>query len=220
MMRIITSPGGLPISVIVPLSTRRMAFFEQFTQPLIEANNTAEIIIDVSNDTASAKRNRAFAVSTQPFVFTCDDDCLLPATHLKTLYTELTAHPEAGYVYTGFYRVPVWQVEKKGFFVQPPPQAVNLVQTIDFDAAKLRRENYISPMALIRRQCWTNYDEQFVMLDDYDFYLSLLAAGITGRAVHSSLFYAFFIDEGTTARAGSDGIRKALVQVRKKHKIT
>ena len=70
---------GLPISVIVPLSKNRRSFFENFVLPLIEANNPVEIIVNDDEGRAPKKRNDGFKKSTQPFLFFCDDDILLPA---------------------------------------------------------------------------------------------------------------------------------------------
>lgn len=82
MIKVDKIDDGLPISVIVPLSKNRRDFFETMTLPLIEANDVNEIIVNDDEGRAPKKRNAGFKKSTQPFIFFCDDDILLPTRRL------------------------------------------------------------------------------------------------------------------------------------------
>ena len=103
-----TVDDGLPISVIVPLSKTRKDFFENMVLPMLEANNPNEIIVNDNDGFAPEKRNQGFDKSTQPYVFFCDDDIVLPANYLETLLKRLQLEHKSshiGYSYTGYYGV-------------------------------------------------------------------------------------------------------------------
>ena len=85
--------GILPVSIIVPLAKKRREFFNNLVLPLLEANMTAEIIINDDEGSAPKKRNDGFKKSTQPFLFFCDDDIILPANYIRSLYDVLKKNP-------------------------------------------------------------------------------------------------------------------------------
>lgn len=192
MIKIIKNPDGLPISVIVPLQEKRLNFFYEFALPLIEANNPSEIIINLNEGNAAKKRNEGFRISSSPYVFCCDDDILLPKTYLNGLYEALRDDNGAGYAYTGYV----------GIVLHPathPIKSNYRIGTKDFDAELLKNQNYISSMSLMKRGVFPMFDETLPQHDDYNMYLKLLSQGVKGKAVHSSEFLAFYIDEGITS---------------------
>ena len=215
MIDIIEYDEGLPISVIVPLSKERRNFFDGWVFPLLEANQPMEIIINDNDGFAPKKRNDGFVKSTQPFVFFCDDDILLPSYHLKNLYDELQkqlfrSDKKIGYTYSGY----------KGIVMYPNshPMKGNFdIQTIPFNGNRLKQGNFISTMSLISREIFPGFDENLKRLQDYDLWLTLLNDGIEGKEVYNNEFFAYYLDEGITANSNSE--KEALIAIINKHKI-
>jgi len=206
-----TVNDGLPISVIVPLSKSRKDFFDNMVLPMLEANNPNEIIINDNEGYAPEKRNQGFDKSTQPYVFFCDDDIVLPANYLKKLYDRLLLEhktTEIGYSYTGYYGVVLHPESHpfKGNFRTP---------STPFNADALRRGNYISTMSLMKRSVFPGFDENLSRFQDWDMYLTMLKNGIRGVMVSDVFFWAYYLDVGITSNNNSLG--DALQKIRAKH---
>jgi glycosyltransferase involved in cell wall biosynthesis len=198
-----------PISVIVPLSEERKNFFYNFTLPLIKANGPNEIIVIDGKGSAPNKRNDGFKKSTQPTVFFCDDDILLPANYLARLVEALNNNLDKGYAYSGYHGI-VMHPDKhqmKGNFE---------IKSQKFDAAALKKDNYISTMSLIRREVFPGFDESLERLQDWDLFLTMLGNGVEGVYVPEK-FYAFYLDEGITGNEIS--YETAKETVKKKHRL-
>lgn len=202
---------GLPITVIIPLSKKREKFFYNITLPLIEANNPKEIIINDNPQRQGKKRNDCLDKATQPYVFFCDDDIILPANLLEDMYNVLIKQPSnVGYVYCGY----------KGIVLHPQthPMKGNFeIPTRHFDANSLRRGNYISPMSLFVKDKLVKYDETLTRLEDWDLYLMLLDNGVIGKEMMNEMFYAFYLDEGTTSNNNDE--RSQMLKIIQKHNI-
>lgn len=200
---------GLPISVIIPLSKNRRNFFNNHVLPMIEANNPIEIIINDNDGSAPKKRNDGFLKSTQPYIFFCDDDIILPANYLQTLYNTLINEKEnIGYAYTGYY----------GIVLHPnshPMKGNFEIPSIPFNSDILKTGNYISTMSLINRKHFPMFDEKIKRLQDWDIFLTMLNNGIVGVLVNKLKFYAYYNDEGITSDSNSEV--DAILTIRKKH---
>jgi glycosyltransferase involved in cell wall biosynthesis len=206
-----TVDDGLPISVIVPLSKTRKDFFENMVLPMLEANNPNEIIVNDNDGSAPKKRNQGFDKSTQPYVFFCDDDIVLPANYLKTLYDKLLHEhksPHIGYSYTGYYGVVLHPETHpfRGNFRTP---------STPFNADALRKGNYVSTMSLMKREVFPRFDENLQRFQDWDMYLTMLKKGVYGVMVDKIFFWAYYLDTGITSNNNSLG--DALQKIRNKH---
>lgn len=188
---------GLPISVIVPLSKNRRTFFYNMVLPLIEANNPNEIIIVDDKGSAPKKRNDGFKKSTQPYIFFCDDDVLLPSNLLEKFFNELKSlenegFKEYGYIYCGY----------KGIVLHPEshPMKGNFeIKSQEFDGEKLKRGNYISTMSLINKKHFPMFDEKLRRFQDWDLYLNMyINKKIKGKFIEDIVFYAYYLDRGIT----------------------
>lgn len=212
MIDVIKYDDGLPISVIVPTTkdSLRKEFFENFVFPQIEANEPIEIIVNDDLGGAPKKRNDGFNKSTQPFVFFCDNDILLPKTHLKKLYDALIKNPNAAYAYSGYVGV---VIDTKNH----PLKQNYAIPTIPFNAERLKAGNYISTMSLIRREAFPMFDENLKRLQDWDIYLTMLKRGFKGIAVSNNEFYAYYLDSGITSNNNSEF--DAINAIMKKHKL-
>jgi hypothetical protein len=212
MIDIITYDDGLPISVIIPHTKDKIRddFFRNFTLPLIEANQPIEIIINDDFGLAPKKRNAGFLKSTQPFVFFCDNDILLPSNHLEKLLEILKKNPDKAYAYSGYKGIVLDNTNHplKGNFQIP---------TIPFNSNRLKQGNYISTMSLIRREKFPMFDESIKRLQDYDLWLTMLERGDEGVAVFDNEFFAYYLDSGITSNSNSEV--DAINIIKRKHNI-
>ncbi len=207
--------NGLPISVIVPLSKQRKNFFENYTLPLIEANNPNEIIINNDFGSAPIKRNNGFKKSTQEYIFFCDDDILLPANYLETLLNALKTEQlkndvKYGYAYTGYY----------GIVLHPESHPMHgnfQIKGIEFDSYRLKEGNYISTMSLLNRKYFYGFDKKLKRLQDWDLWLTLLEKEIYGIYVPIDGFFAYYLDNGITSNQNNE--ISAINAIRKKHNL-
>ena len=206
-----TVNDGLPISVIVPLSKTRRDFFNNMVLPMLEANNPNEIIVNDNVGGAPKKRNDGFDKSTQPYVFFCDDDIVLPANYLQTLFDRLKLEHKSnhiGYSYTGYYGVVLHPETHpfRGNFRTP---------STPFNPTALKQGNYISTMSLMKREVFPRFDETLTRFQDWDMYLTLLEQGIHGVMASDVFFWAYYLDAGITSNNNSLG--DALQKIRNKH---
>jgi glycosyltransferase involved in cell wall biosynthesis len=202
----------LPISVIVPMSEKRNHFFYNFVYPLLEANRPAEIIVNSDFGGAPKKRNVGFDMSTQEFIFFCDDDILMPKGYLEKLYNLLKANPTKAYAYTGYH----------GIVMHPethPMRGNFQIPSIPFNGERLKQGNYISTMSLIRREAFPRFDESLKRLQDWDLWLTMLGKGHEGIMLSGveNMYHAYYLDEGITSNGNNE--REALMTVMKKHKF-
>lgn len=208
MIKVDKVEEGLPVSVIVPLSKSRKDFFYNMVLPLIEANDVIEIIINDDDGSAPKKRNDGFKKSTQPFVFFCDDDILLPANYIKLLYDSLLKNPKVSFSYTGY----------QGIVLNPnthPMHGNFQIPSKPFNPHILKGMNYISTMSLIRRDDFPMFDEKLTRLQDWDIWLTIVKNGGSGILVPNLKFYAFYLDEGITSKSNDSG----LTAIRRKHSL-
>ncbi len=212
MIDVIEYEDGLPISVIVPLSKRRRWFFDKFVFPLLEANMPSEIIINDNDGGAPLKRNQGYDKSTQPYVFFCDDDILLPSDLLAQLHVLLSHNPDKGYAYTGYH----------GIVLHPDKHPIGRnfqIPSIPFNAANLKRGNYISTMSLIDRSKFPRFDESLKRLQDWDVWLTMLKNGHEGILLpdDKNMYMAYYLDEGITSNSNNEN--DALMTLMKKHNL-
>jgi len=129
-------------------------------------------LIDQENRGGNAARNRGFDASRGGFVIFCDADIVMRPDMLAKMLAALREHPEASYAYSSF------KFGWKAFHLWP------------FDAAKLRRMNYIHTTSLLRREHFPRFDEKIRRLQDWDLWLTMLEQGHTGVWIPERLFRA------------------------------
>jgi len=212
MINVIEYDEGLPISVIIPTSKDKIRkdFFENYVLPLIDANQPREIIINDDLGGAPKKRNDGFKKSTQPFVFFCDNDIILPKNHFEKLLDALNKNPNKAYAYSGYIGIVVDSTNH-------PLKNNFMIPTIPFNGNNLKYGNYISTMSLMRRELFCGWDEKLKRLQDWDIYLTMLKNGNEGIAVFNNEFYAYYLDSGITSNNNSE--IDAINAIRLKHNI-
>jgi len=129
-------------------------------------------IVHQTNQGAPAARNNGWRKSRGEYLFFCDADAILIPQALAMMLSELSAHPEASYVYSSFK----WG--HKLFKLGP------------FDAAKLQQAPYIHTMSLIRKRDFPvgGWDESLKKLQDWDLWLTMLEQGHSGLWIDKILF--------------------------------
>jgi len=120
---------------------------------------------------ASAARNFGFSKSSGNYVFFCDADVeFLKKDALEKMIKILEANPDKAYCYCGF---------RYGFKNMP---------SFSFDVKKLKENNYISTMSLIRQEKFIGFDESLKRFQDWDLWLSMLEHGDVGFYIPEILF--------------------------------
>ena len=119
---------------------------------------------------ANKARNRGYQEATGKYVLFCDDDITMETTLLQKMLDALEHNLNISYAYSSFYFG--W----KKFTLWP------------FDAGKLRQMPYIHTCSLIRREHFPGFDEKINKLQDWDLWLTMLAANHTGTWIPEFLF--------------------------------
>lgn len=122
------------------------------------------------NKGGNAARNRGFEDSSGDLVLFCDADIIMREDMLEKMVAALEVNPGVSYAYSSF------KFGWKKFRLWP------------FDEAKLRQLNYIHTTSLIRREHFPGFDESIKRLQDWDLWLTMLAAGHVGVWVPEVLF--------------------------------
>ncbi|MGB6680256.1 MAG: glycosyltransferase family A protein [Candidatus Bathyarchaeia archaeon] len=119
---------------------------------------------------ANMARNHGFTHSCGEFLFFCDDDVRLVNNFLEKMVQALRTNPDKAYAYCGF------EIDGKIAGMEP------------FNSEKLRKNNYISGISLIRRSRFPGFDPTIKRLQDWDLWLTMLESGFEGILVPNVLF--------------------------------
>lgn len=191
------------ISVIVPLTPTRREFFEAFCLPSIRSSSHELIIVDREGP-APEKRNEGARRARGEFLFFLDDDTILVPQCLDKMRQEIDG---VDFVYADFYGA---------ILPGAAPRKPYLHRASTFDVAKLRENNYINTMALLRADKFPGFDESLTRYQDWDLWLTMVADGCVGRHIPEVLMMACYIDQGISSK----GDRESLMEiVRRKHGI-
>ncbi len=167
-------------------------------------DNTAEIlssfadrvtVLSQANAGAAAARNAGFAVSHGEYVFFCDADVQPKPYIISRLVQTLSAHPEAAYCYCNFRF------------------GIHTFDLFPFDAERLRKENYISTMSLIRRRDFIGFDESLKRYQDWDLWKRMLDDDKVGVWHNERLFSAPLQRQGISGFSLGSAIRILLRRI-------
>lgn len=124
------------------------------------------------NGGAPAARNAGARIAQGEALFFADADIEIVPHGLSALVHALETHERASFSYGDFIFGKV------------------LMQGREFSLEALRKTNYISTMALVRRAVFRPFDERLARFQDWDLWLSLAERGATGVYVHETIFTA------------------------------
>lgn len=140
------------------------------TQEVLAPYHDRVTIIVQDNRGANPARNRGFAEATGEFVIFCDADVIMEPEMVARMVQMLQEHPEASIAYSGFRFG--WKV----------------FRGVPWNAARLRKMNYIHTTSLVRRADFPGFDETIKRFQDWDVWLTMLARGKSGVLVAGTLF--------------------------------
>lgn len=161
---------------------------------------------------ANVRRNFGARQGEQTYLFFCDDDIILMPGILMKMLGTLLANPSKAYCYCDFI---VWN--------HPCPPHNWVHRAADFNAERLRAENYISTMSLMRRDAFEavrsgndlgGFSEEIERLQDWELWIKMLKVGLTGIYLPEIGFTATYSGNGITKK---DGYKEAADIVRRKH---
>lgn len=191
---------AVPVSVIVPHQAHRKPFLALHTLPGILENDPAEILIEAGDGGACRKRNLGASKASQPFLFFCDDDCVPRPGCLRELMGALAEDPAAAFSYCDEEII-----DGNHFVVR---------KAGPWDPLRLKRENYIGTMSLLRRETFPGFDPEMRRFQDWDLWLTMARAGARGVYVPRALVSNHRIDPGIT---GTVPLGEAMEAIRRKH---
>jgi hypothetical protein len=207
------SNSALPISVIVSVMPNRRWFFDKYCLPMIILNNPKEIIINDLDGGASMKWNESFRATTQPYVYLCSDDFIIPRDHLSQFLDTLKDSPKnIGYAYASSYYC--FPLDQKNHTIGKNFK----FESMDFDIESLKKGNFIDGSCLWKRDCWVDFDTNLKKLLDWDVALrNYIENGISGIRVLGSEFLTINLDEGISAKKNDVG--EAIRIVKEKYNL-
>lgn len=198
--------SSLPVSIVVPHKSSRLVFFAQACLPNLVRNAPSEIIVLPDDRGPSAKRNAGGKAASSEFLLFVDDDVVLKGGALEYMVAALRANPGAAWAYSDYDHV----VHPGVQFTVPSGRWT----AGPWDAARLRREPFVSTMSLLRRQHFPGVDEQLPRYDMWDMWLTVAARGGQGLYLPEVLFESHHIDAGVTMTVPPD---QALARIKEKH---
>lgn len=142
------------------------------TQQILKKHHSKIKILNQDNKGAPAARNRGFEESKGIFILFCDSDVNLKKYMIEKMVQTLKQNPNKAYCYSSF---------KFG---------IHTFDLFPFDPNRLRKENYISTMSLIRRECFIGFNESLKRFQDWDLWKRMLDKGYEGVWYPERLFSA------------------------------
>ena len=193
---------NVTISVIVP--TRMVTGEPDCLDSLKkQTHKSIEIIVIRDKDLkgASWARNQGRKKATGEYLFFCDDDIDLKPMMLEILLTKLR-YSNASIAYCNYDRFGLLRGKVSG---------------VEWDVEKLKNENYISTMSLIKVKDYPaeGFDEKLDRFQDWDLWLRMAENGKYGIHINETLFNAYY-KEGNIS-SNPDNLHSAINIIRLKH---
>lgn len=143
-------------------------------------------IIEIEHGGACKARNEGAKHAKGEYWVFWDSDCYIEPHAAKAWIDQLTAHPEIGFVYSGYK----FSDEKGG------------IASESFDPWLLRVTNYISTCFPFRKELFPGWNEDLESLQDWDFWLSIVERGAVGKFL---VGYAFSTEYPTAESISGNG---------------
>jgi glycosyltransferase involved in cell wall biosynthesis len=168
-----------------------------------EFNDFDVIIVNDQNENANIARNYGFSLVKTNYVLFCDNDIEWMPEAIGIMYQQLEKHPDISYAY--------------GPYIYKDNASIPIQCCDQWDASKLRRNNYISTMSMIRSDHFPGFDPAIRRFQDWDLWLTMLEQGHYGKNINR-LAFCTYMRTGITY-GGQIDIDEALRAVMEKHKL-
>lgn len=161
-----------PIEIII-INDGSTDNFNEIEKELLNDSDLVQFnirIINQENKGAPAARNAGFAESSGNFVIFWDADTIAEPEMLKKMKQTLDSCSSASFAYCDF---------KFG---------LKTIFSHEFDAEKLKNNNYIDTTSLIRRSDFPRFDETIKRFQDWDLWLTMVNKNKTGIYLPETLY--------------------------------
>lgn len=180
--------GHHPVSIVRATMPSRRAIMAK-CEPSLRGLGAQELITLTSRGPVSPKRNRGAQLASKPLILFSDDDIHWPADWLATAVSAISTGADV--VYSGYHaNVKDTSCHPLGSHTHNAPE---------YDAGRLREQNYIGTNSLVRAGVLHPFDERLDCLEDWDFWLTLQAAGAKFKRIEP-MFTAHYTDQGISSR--------------------
>lgn len=152
------------------------------------------------NKGAPAARNAGAKHAIGEYLFFCDSDVFLYDQSIELLVRCLIGNHDADFAYGGF----IWGNSR----VTPVP----------YDEKKLKQNNFVTTMSLLRRAKFPGWDENLKRSQDWDLWLTVVDNGGKGVCCGQYLFETPMRENSITSEENI-GIREAMSVVARKHAL-
>jgi len=122
------------------------------------------------NEGSNPTRNYGFTKSSGDYVIFCDADLIMEETMLEKMLNTLNNNPLASFAYSSFNYGP------------------KIFRLFPYNAERLKQRPFIHTSSLIRRECFTGFDNNIKRFQDWDLWLTMLEQGKTGVFIDEVLF--------------------------------
>ncbi len=154
------------LSVVIPLAEQDNPY-----TTLRTLRHPVEVVVaSDEGKCAPFARNKGFRLVRTPLVLFCDGDISWRPGGVAALVDTLKAHPEAAYAY-GAYQM-------EGVVIGREP----------WSASRLRANNFVSTMSVLRVESFPGWDESLQRLQDWDLWLTVLERGGSGVSCDRVVF--------------------------------
>jgi glycosyltransferase involved in cell wall biosynthesis len=191
-----------PVAVVIPTIPSRREFLENHCLPSVRAARPEQVIVVREGGNANEKRNAGAAQAETPYLLFVDDDCVLEPHCILSMYESILGGDEV-FAYSDYDVV----VHPGVVYPFPGRQRCG-----GFSRKALRIRNYIDTTSLIRRDRFPGFDPAIRRFQDWDFWLTVVAAGGIGRYIPDILFESHKIDAGVTTLVPETEAREAIVR--------
>lgn len=158
------------ITVVIPCRETENAYVTLRSLAKQTLQPSAIVVVHDEGRGANWARNRGFEMVKTPYVLFSDNDIAWEPDALLNLFNAMHEDSHASYAYGGYT-------------IDGAPHSF-----MEFNADRLRQNNYISTMSLIWAEDFPGFDESLQRLQDWDLWLTMLERGKVGTYCGHKIF--------------------------------
>jgi glycosyltransferase involved in cell wall biosynthesis len=178
---------NIMVTVIIPHIPER-DILPTYKSILLQRYDPIEIVIKTDSQKKGANwtRNEGFLSAVGRYVFFCDDDIILKPKCISKMVKALEENKDCDYAYCDY-------IKKFG-------NKTGQHTAGEWSEGRLRQNNFISTMSLIRKDKFPGFDESIEKLQDWDLWLTMLDRGSKGVYIPEVLFTAICNNDGISEK--------------------